>query len=455
MASALRLSRAAPLAPKTPRPDLLTRDELMDLFHNCIKLASESKMNQKKAWELGLIDHLSEIVQEEDGQTNFQIISPSPTLAPSFEALNLKKFDVAFMLDPLYHQATAQFDQGGAKGLLLYNLGVYGSCRLLFDFFEAPDKCILSDVQEKAELIDLSFAKGKNQSAMYLLYMFLPMGFEVNERLKKIADFLSLGIGFSPKTNAWAGPDHWKYRKVIDLEPARTSSGDLNVTKKTKNKRGKEEPDIDFTQALEHEMENVFAPPKNPKSLLLPANKGSCNNKLPEDFHYQRESLVKLFLLPGVLCLARRRKPPDDSRDNSDDCMPCGPWDDDKLCNGQVDEGNAGSDIEEQANLTAKPRQINKMDIQYDKVSKQVDVHALKEVLWNHIRRSARTDDLVCLTKVLRDLQISCGNQATPHLYFICLLHLANEHSLKLRGRPTLDEINIYNIPTCAPVLCS
>lgn len=63
-------------------------------------------------------------------------------------------------MDPLYHQTTAQFDEGGAKGLLSYNLGVYGSCHVLFDSFEAPDRCILSDIQEIAEVIDLSFAKG-------------------------------------------------------------------------------------------------------------------------------------------------------------------------------------------------------------------------------------------------------------------------------------------------------
>ena len=38
---------------------------------------------------------------------------------------------------------------------------------------------------------------------------------------------------------------------------------------------------------------------------------------------------------------------------------------------------------------------VNKIDIQYDKVSKQVDVHALKEVLWNHIHASAETDGQV------------------------------------------------------------
>ncbi|KAM3243794.1 hypothetical protein ACQJBY_055624 [Aegilops geniculata] len=614
-ASVRRRSLAASLAPKTPHPNLLNRDEVMDLFHNCIKLASENKINQKNTWELGLIDHLSEIIhagEEEDDETNFQKasctleagvkiyslrvdsvhseaykvlgginragrgeeadlgegsdaepaqeegvnkkdvdrrISPASTLESSFEALNVKKFDAAFTVDPLYHQTTAQFDEGGAKGLLLYNLGVYGSCRVLFDSFEAPDKCILSD-PEKAEVIDLSFAK--EQIEQMIVHMPLPndisptlrdivaqfdeenkrpshdaspgqmlvmedqvvdsnddsmppdcgtwdfggcddqdsaydencnpMNFnstnyeegtddyeysfqgpdgpDVDERLEKIADLLSLGAGFSSKTNAWAGPEHWKYRKVRDLEPAQTSSGDLEVAKKAKKKKGKDEPDIDFTKALEHEKANVFAPPKNPKSLLLPANKGSCNNKLPEDCHYQPESLVKLFLLPDILCLARRRrKPLDDSRDNSDDFMPSRPWDDDNLGNDHVDEGDAASDVEEPVNLIAKPRQVNKIDVQYDKVSKQVDVHALKEVLWNHIHTSAKTADLerddiepsLCLTKVLHDLPCSNRDVSTteisPHLYFICLLHLANEHSLTLRDRPTLDEIDIY-IPT-------
>uniref|UniRef100_A0A453EWB9 Condensin complex subunit 2 n=1 Tax=Aegilops tauschii subsp. strangulata TaxID=200361 RepID=A0A453EWB9_AEGTS len=74
-ASVRRRSLAASLAPKTPHPNLLNRDEVMDLFHNCIKLASENKINQKNTWELGLIDHLSKIIhagEEEDDETNFQ-----------------------------------------------------------------------------------------------------------------------------------------------------------------------------------------------------------------------------------------------------------------------------------------------------------------------------------------------------------------------------------------------
>jgi condensin complex subunit 2 len=41
----------------------------------------------------------------------------------------------------------------------------------------------------------------------------IPQGPVVDGRLEKIADLLLLGMG-SSKTNAWAGPEHWKYRKA-------------------------------------------------------------------------------------------------------------------------------------------------------------------------------------------------------------------------------------------------
>lgn len=74
----------------------------------------------------------------------------------------LFSFSVAFAVDPLYHQTSAQFDEGGAKGLLMNNLGVYGRCRVLFDSSEVPGKCISSDNQhDKPDTVDLSFARGE------------------------------------------------------------------------------------------------------------------------------------------------------------------------------------------------------------------------------------------------------------------------------------------------------
>lgn len=76
-----------------------------------------------------------------------------------------------------------------------------------------------------------------------------------------------------------------------------TENGSPVTAKQKKNKK-QAELEIDFTKALDKDMSDIFAPPKNPKSLLLPANRAPYNTKLPEDCHYQPENLVKLFLLP-------------------------------------------------------------------------------------------------------------------------------------------------------------
>ena len=48
--------------------------------------------------------------------------------------INVTKLDFAFDIDPLFHKMSQQFDEGGAKGLLLVNLGVASDgCRLVLD----------------------------------------------------------------------------------------------------------------------------------------------------------------------------------------------------------------------------------------------------------------------------------------------------------------------------------
>ncbi|KAI9075362.1 hypothetical protein K1719_042674 [Acacia pycnantha] len=69
-ASTLRNVAAPP-----PQADSgLSSDQIVELFRNCIKLASENKITQKNSWQLKLIDHLSEIIKvdAENAQPNFQ-----------------------------------------------------------------------------------------------------------------------------------------------------------------------------------------------------------------------------------------------------------------------------------------------------------------------------------------------------------------------------------------------
>ncbi|VVA17574.1 PREDICTED: condensin complex [Prunus dulcis] len=584
----------------------LGKEQILELFQNCIKLASENKINQKNTWELNLIDHLTEIIkveEENDAETNFQKASctleagvkiyslrvdsvhseaykvlggmnragqedeqdtspddaavdngqdvahskkemekksPLSTLESSFEALNVKKFDVAFAVDPLYHQTSAQFDEGGARGLLMNNLGVYGRCRVLFDSSEVPAKCMSCDNQhDKSDTIDLSFASEYVEQMVLNMRMkdeisptlrnivnrfdednrrpadiyscsqesaeqvdaahnnevefdgdvpenfgnwdyehddqtsmveeglncensTFPSYHEENEpgafderdneeRLKDVDEYLFLSLGLTSKQNAWAGPDHWKYRKtkVSEIDP----SGEQPAV--VKRHRKKVQPDLDFTKALEEEMPDIFAPPKNPKSLLLPANRAPCNTRLPEDCHYQPEDLIKLFLIPNVKLLGRRgKKSSDESRQQSDDYGQSPFYDDDNVFGGQYDDGISHSDVEDFSTLVSQPRQVNKIEVHYDKTSKQVDVQVLKETLWGHVQESVHMstqgqEQLASFKQILASFPSDCRaagaiNEISPHLCFICLLHLANEHGLSILGTTNLDDLSIH-----------
>ncbi|KAK4698064.1 condensin complex subunit 2, partial [Lecanoromycetidae sp. Uapishka_2] len=59
--------------------------------------------------------------------------SSEATLAPSFASLQLKKFELEFSVDPLFKKASADFDEGGAKGLLLNHLAIDSNGRIVFD----------------------------------------------------------------------------------------------------------------------------------------------------------------------------------------------------------------------------------------------------------------------------------------------------------------------------------
>ncbi|KAM0955800.1 hypothetical protein ACFX2I_024057 [Malus domestica] len=94
--------------------------------------------------------------------------------------------------------------------------------------------------------------------------------------------FFILSLGFTSKQNALVGPDHWRHRKIKVSENDCPAEQPVTV----KQKKTKAQQDLDFTKSLEEEFSDVFATPKNPKSLLLPASGAPCKTKLPEDCHY-------------------------------------------------------------------------------------------------------------------------------------------------------------------------
>ncbi|KAJ1983246.1 hypothetical protein H4R34_001402 [Dimargaris verticillata] len=59
------------------------------------------------------------------------------TLAKDFAAISIKKFDLEFTVDPLFKKTSADFDEGGARGLLLNHLTLDAESKIIFDASDA------------------------------------------------------------------------------------------------------------------------------------------------------------------------------------------------------------------------------------------------------------------------------------------------------------------------------
>ncbi|KUJ22599.1 barren [Mollisia scopiformis] len=99
---------------------------------------ADSGNNKKKKGENEEGEESEEEVEDEDGVVRKKPKkraqrSSEATLASSFAALQLKKFELEFSVDPLFKKASADFDEGGAKGLLLNHLAIDSQGRIVFD----------------------------------------------------------------------------------------------------------------------------------------------------------------------------------------------------------------------------------------------------------------------------------------------------------------------------------
>lgn len=81
----------------------------------------------------------------------------------------MKKFDLEFSVDPLFKKTCADFDEGGASGLLLNHLQIYGNGRIVFDASDV-DTCLNSkqqqqqqqETEEDNEPVDIKSLLGKS-----------------------------------------------------------------------------------------------------------------------------------------------------------------------------------------------------------------------------------------------------------------------------------------------------
>ncbi|KAF2759254.1 barren [Pseudovirgaria hyperparasitica] len=93
--------------------------------------------------------------------------SSEATLVSSFAQLQLKKMELEFSVDPLFKKVSADFDEGGAKGLLLNHLAIDKKGRIVFDSSDDAQDATAQDtrssiVESNEETVEETSAQNEN-----------------------------------------------------------------------------------------------------------------------------------------------------------------------------------------------------------------------------------------------------------------------------------------------------
>ncbi|XP_038070775.1 condensin complex subunit 2-like isoform X2 [Patiria miniata] len=245
------------------------------------------------------------------------------------------------------------------------------------------------------------------------------------------------------KLTTWAGPQHWKL-KPHSKDSSSLANGDEDKKAKAKKPvfRIDYDKDVDF--------DKYFSESKAATTLSKATlDKYSKNvTTLPGDLHYNPDSLFKLFLKPNFVA------DDDDDHEVGGD-MSSGPSDFSQTCSqsSYINDSVFDATLLQGDKLVAQPHKVAKIDIQYARTAKKMDVKKLKSLMWQHLTTDKEEDkeNIPSENDVLKKTSVA-GMQSFSDMYqilpdrlsrtmaknlsipiaFVCLLHLANEKSLKI-----------------------
>jgi condensin complex subunit 2 len=100
----------------------------------------------------------------------------------------------------------------------------------------------------------------------------------------------------------WAGPEHWKIRRIKDTKKASAPA--------PSKRKDKAPTEIDFMSSLDPTLaEMIYTPAASNSAISLPKTqwKSRTRNLLPDDKHFSSRQLVRLFLKPKARMGSRRQ----------------------------------------------------------------------------------------------------------------------------------------------------
>ncbi|PKY42521.1 barren [Rhizophagus irregularis] len=601
-----------PLEVVAPMP-IIPTEQMYINFEEWMKLATDNKINASNSWKLALIDYFHEMSLLKEGDSiNFQKASctldgcvkiytlrvdsvatetgkllsglasnsrdnnedddrdsedadperhtrkrntrSETTLVKDYNSLTIKKFDLEFSIDPLFKKISADFDEGGAQGLLLNHLSVDTDGKIIFDSSDAiPDedndnRIDTEDNEPKIEIfklrstryifglhqifnkeicpslrnfklsgdnvLDFAYAstestetEGVNYPDLFVndndndyddaninINDILGDNLDTNNDVSEVFDEENINPNvrltekdyvmamisnenelFSYFDSAflrnWAGPEHWKLKKV-NKRPTEMEGG-------TREKKKKEPFSINFIDSEDLDERIIFSSGGSIINAPKLAERVSHSHLLPEDMHFSSKNLLNLFLKPQFMLNSKRRYEAQlddrnfwaDKTNYSNDPVETSFPDFTNYMGGdtfyndeyddQLEEGEFGD------NLVAQTKRNKPEFIKYAKTAKRIDVKKLKENIWktltdctdctdcpqeNEMRLSKRLSienksKELKFTRVINNLKKIYPQKKMKDISvsfcFICLLHLANEKGLNITSNDQLSELCI------------
>ncbi|KAM4578754.1 condensin complex subunit 2 isoform 1-T1 [Fundulus diaphanus] len=285
---------------------------------------------------------------------------------------------------------------------------------------------------------------------------------------------------FSPRTMAtWAGPGYWQFKPKHKLDHV--------PDKETRKRKPKKTFEIDFSDDVNFDLyfHTTRAATTNNKSALSASNKKTT---LPANFKFAPETLSQLSLKPSnSLGGEAQKRLSGELGEGIGDYDYNNPNDTANFCpglqGGDSDddvEGFAGSDdtqpsgdgipppsqdheevsIYGEEDLVPEPYRVNKIEINYAKTAKKMDMKKLKNSMWTLLTESPEKPKQqveetaaapVCGEKafsqttktLLQRLPNTMAQNLSVPLAFVALLHLANEKNLELVKVDDMSDIII------------
>lgn len=268
---------------------------------------------------------------------------------------------------------------------------------------------------------------------------------------------------------SWAGAGHWRFRAEPPTPKERAAT-----KPKTPSRKKKVTAEVDYEIGREEDFSTAMGRSKGPQLVKV----STKDTELPNDMHYKADILERVRTKPlahmhmtrSATAAAAGRVVPtpmynDNNNDNDNDSDDHDGGFDGWCGYGGGDNGDDGSTwpaLEQSSGMIDEPPRVVQQSISYALSAPQVDVKALKHALWTSIKNARELQGGSAEPLPFAHLIAEVTGTARPgadgmkenclqsvlgpvsmHLCFICLLHLANEHSLLLSDSPDFTTLTV------------